>query len=82
MKRTRRILNLIIILLLVFQILGYLGTLNNSSTKARGIDAIAYYTGFNFALILSSILLIISNYIKRKIRRSEAETLIDSIGKS
>ena len=81
MKQTRVILNIIAFLLLVYQILGYLATLKNPSTDAQGIYAVAYYLGFNFPILLAAILGIISLNIKRKIRKKEADSLIDSIGK-
>jgi hypothetical protein len=80
MRKTRRILNIIIIVLLVFQLLGYLGNLNKESTKAEGVGLVAYYIGFNFAIILAGILFLISQHLKTKINKKEETDIIDSLG--
>ncbi|OSZ77587.1 hypothetical protein CAP36_14530 [Chitinophagaceae bacterium IBVUCB2] len=80
MKRARLILNIITILLVLFQILGYIGR-NITHRHTTGTNLVAYYIGFNMPVILAAILFTMSWYLKRKIQKKESQTLIDSIGK-
>lgn len=81
MKRARLILNIITILLLLFQILGYIGDNSTTPTDLTGTNLAAYYIGYNLPIILAAILFTVSWYLKRKIQKKESQTLIDSIGK-
>lgn len=77
-----KILNVVAIILLVFQILSYLGNLNtpkNNSTEMA--DLIAYYIGYNLPLIISVILFIIASSLKKKMKQNRTNDMIDSIGK-
>ena len=81
MKRARLILNIIALLLIVFQLLGYIGTADKEPIKAQGTDFAAFYIGFNLPAIIAIILFIIAQYLKRKINKKEASNIIDSIGR-
>ena len=80
MKGARKIIIIISILLTILQLSAYLGSMNAPSTDAKGIEVVAYYIGFNLPVILASILLIISWFLKIKMQKKEDENLVDSIG--
>ncbi len=80
MKKIRLVLNIVSVLLFVIQILGYIGTINNPPNKDHGIYKMAYVIGFNFPVLLAGTLFLISLRIKRKLRKKEVVTLINSIG--
>ena len=60
--------------------MGYLGIINKETTKAEGVGLVAYYIGFNFAIIIAGILFIISRHLKSRINHKEETAMIDSIG--
>jgi TRAP-type C4-dicarboxylate transport system permease small subunit len=80
MKRAKLILNVIALLLIVLQVLGYWGTMDNAPTQAEGIDLAAFYVGFNLPAILALVLLIIAQYLKRKLKRKEVTDMLNTIG--
>jgi len=82
MKKARLILNIIALLLIVFQLLGYLGNMGKSPTIAKGVDLVAFYVGFNLPAILALILFLVSLYLRRRLKKKEMSTIVDSIGKS
>ena len=82
MKNIRKIINALIILLLIFQLFGYVSNLNKEADKSRDIQLVGYFIGFNLPLIISIILFLISRYIKRKLCQKENTQIIDSIGKN
>ena len=84
--RTVRIIQVIAVLLILFQLTGYLGTLlGTEKDKVKSptliIDRIAYFIGFNMFLILGLVLLLIAASMKRRAKKKEMEAIIDSIGK-
>ena len=83
MKKTRLVLNGIAIFLLVFQLLGYLGTLSKDkdTTPAEGVGLVAYYIGFNLPVIIAAILFVIAQFQKKKMSKKDEANIIDSIGK-
>ena len=80
MKKARLILNIIALLLIIFQLLGYLGTIGKTPTKAQGVNLAAYYLGFNLPAIVALILFLISVYLKRQMKKKELSAIVDSIG--
>lgn len=82
MKTARKILFVLAIILLFLQIAAYLGNIDQDSIDVTGINAIYYYAGFNFPLILASIFFAISLVLKRKINKKIIDSEIDSIGKN
>lgn len=82
MKKARKILNIIVIILLVCQLLGYLGNINNKQLNPKGVNLIAFYIGFNLPLILAAIIFLISLILKSSIVKNDSDNLIDSIGQS
>jgi hypothetical protein len=82
MKRARLILDIIALLLIVFQLPGYFGTTDKEPTKAQGLGLAAFYIGFNLPPIMAITSLIIAQYLKSKINKNEASDIIDSIGKN
>ena len=67
---------------MIFQALGYLGSINSELTEAKGVDAVAFYIGFNLPIIFASILFLVSLSLKMKIKKAESYNEIDSIGKN
>ena len=81
MKAIKNI-NFFAILLLVMQIIGYLGSIDsNGKLFAEGVKPFSYYIGFNFLLIFSILLFFIARSLKKKQKRKEMAEIIDSIGK-
>lgn len=76
-----RIINIIAIALTVFQILAYIGLLTEPLPQENGIDAIAFYIGFNIFLIIAAILFCIAYKLKKKWKSNNLGDMIDSIGK-
>ncbi len=81
MKTARTIINILIELLIVVQILAYLGNLNQS-IQAKVLQLFGYYIGLHFPLMIALILLRVSFYLRHKIRKKEQENIVHSIGKS
>lgn len=84
--RTVRIIRIIAVILILFQLLGYLGTLlGTNANKEEGptliIDRIAYFIGFNIFLIIGILLLMIAASVKKRVKKKEMESIINSIGK-
>jgi uncharacterized membrane protein len=81
MKKFRIIINILIIVLIAFQAIGYIGSWDKVPTNLHGINNIAYFIGYNFFLLFALILFFVSIQLKRKIRKKEMLRTIDSIGK-
>lgn len=81
MRRTIRIINIIAIALVVFEILAYIGSIGDPPIEGKGINAIAFYIGFNIFLIIALLLFGIAYHLKNKSKRNNQNDLIDSIGK-
>jgi FtsH-binding integral membrane protein len=81
MKKKIKILNIMAICLIVAQVIGYLGNAKEQPIEAIGIDAIAYYIGFNLFGIIAIILFIICFFLRQKLKQNEKKDIIDSIGK-
>ena len=82
MKRKRIILKILMIILVVIQVLGYIGTLTAKKVFPEEDQSFAFYLGFNLPLILATILFANERSIKRKMDKKKSEEIIDSIGKS
>lgn len=82
MKTARKIIIVFAFILLFLQLAAYLGNTDQDAIEVTGINAIYYYAGFNFPLILAGILFVISLVLKRKINKKITESEIDSIGKN
>ena len=83
MSRTPKILNIIGIILVVFQLLAYLGRAKGEKEAFTDtIEQVAYYIGFSFFLIIAIILFIIAYSIRRKEKKRAQDELIDSIGRN
>jgi len=82
MRTARLILNIAALLLLIFQLLGYLGAMDAKAPEGSFTDLIPYYIGYNLALILAFVLLLVSRYLKIKMRKKADREVIDSIGKA
>lgn len=80
MKTARITLNVIAILLLVYQILGYIGNRNKKFDLNGDIGDVAFYVGFNLPLIIAFILFLIARYLKKKMRKKEESEILDSLG--
>jgi hypothetical protein len=82
MKKKIKILNIVAIILFVFQILSYLGNLNTpKNTIVEKSELIGYYFGFNLAIVISVVLFIIAYSQKRKLKQNTTNDMIDLIGK-
>jgi hypothetical protein len=82
MKKKIKILNIVAIILFVFQILSYLGNLNTpKNTIVEKSELIGYYFGFNLAIVISVVLFIIAYSLKRKLKQNTTNDMIDLIGK-
>jgi uncharacterized membrane protein len=82
MKRARLILNIIAILLVVFQLIGYLGNMGKKTPELSGINSVAFFIGFNLPLIVAIFLFLISLFLTSKIRKRKKMEMVDSIGKA
>jgi LPXTG-motif cell wall-anchored protein len=85
MNRTAKILNIIGMILIVFQLMGYLGTASadkpTDDFHKEAANTIWYHIGYNLFLIIGVILLIIAFFISRKNKKRKLQEMIDSIGK-
>ncbi len=80
--RKVKILNTIAVILLVFQLLSYLGNSSAENEVLRDpYERLGYYFGFNIALLIAIILFVKASSIKKKLKKKEMEDTIDSIGK-
>ena len=61
--------------------MGYVGYFNSEHEEEIGVNAVYFYIGFNFPVIIAAILFVITIVLKRKIEKKEADIEIDSIGK-
>ena len=76
-------LNIIAIVLVVYQILSYLGSLDNEKRIFKSnAEFYGYYLGVNLPIIISVVLFIIAASLKKKLRQKRENDIIDSIGKS
>ncbi len=82
MKRARSILNVLGIVFLVLQALGYIGLMNTPSPDVSGVNALAYYTGLNFLAIFALLLFLVSWYLKKRMNKVERARLVESIGQT
>jgi len=80
--KTIKFINFFAIIMLVMQLIGYLGSIDsNGKLFAAETKPISYYIGFNFLLIISIVLFSIARSLKKKLKRKEIVNIIDSIGK-
>ncbi len=62
-------------LLLVFQLLGYFGSITSKQTLPA--SNIPFMIGFNLPIILSAVFFLLAYNVKRKMKRKEEENDID-----
>lgn len=82
MKRRMVIYNVLGVIFLVFQLLGYLGNILHPEPKDVDFaERLGGYVGFNFMLILAVIFFISARQLKKKINQQQIDQDIDSIGR-
>lgn len=82
MKRRVKIYNIIAVLMLILQVISYLGSLTmERKVITDTAERIGSYIGYNFFLIIVIIFLISAGRLKKKIKQQEVNEAVDSIGR-
>jgi hypothetical protein len=80
LKRKIVIIRVIGIVLIAFQLIAYLGNIDEPAPERPAEELIGYYFGYNFFLWIGIIMLIWSFNVRKKLRQVKQDELMNTIG--